>query len=236
MCRADHGSGDMALVPTVVTSETETMSSGFVVVKPLGSLILDQEFTKPHAVQLLLLLQAIHRAGLCHRDVRPDNVVFVDDGVSSAASVMRHVMLIDWAFACTLGANEQYNGTLHFASSAVLDHLSRDPTALYASTRGDDLHAWARTCAALSHPKLHCALCLEFNSTPPIAASLYTDLKAFWAANLQHEHWAALAAEIDVVASSASDSAVDYSSLIPLIPVPNPVWHRRYADLAVQPE
>jgi serine/threonine protein kinase len=224
----------MALVPTVVTSETETISSGFVVVKPLGSVILDQEFTKPHAVQLLLLLQAIHRAGLCHRDVRPDNVVFVDDGVSAAFSVTRHVMLIDWAFACTLGVAEKYNGTLHFASSAVLDHLSCAPCAPYASTRGDDLHAWARTCAALSHPKLHNALCCEFNSTLPIAANLYMDLKAFWDANLQHEHWTALVSQIDVVASSATGTAIDYLSLIPLIPVPNPVCHRRYAEDVVR--
>ncbi len=103
-------------------------------------------------VQLLNTLMALHSAGYVHRDIRPDNLLFVPDQDDSERY---RLMLIDWAYGCRRNSLEQYNGATHFVSpdSDVARHL--DARQVYGAAKvfrfiaGDDLYSWLLVCVWL---------------------------------------------------------------------------------------
>jgi serine/threonine protein kinase len=105
--------------------------------------------------QLLHTLQVLHNAGRVHRDIRPDNLVFVKDSHNPATL---RLLVIDWAYSCPRNSEELYNGATHFVSPAVAKHLlDRQLSAAcrtFVFTAGDDLYSWLLVCVwmhALHH-------------------------------------------------------------------------------------
>ena len=68
--------------------------------------------------ELLDLLEALHACGICHRDVRPSNLVVVVSGGEE------YPVLIDWTSAAERGTSVPYVGTVHYASKDVLERLA----------------------------------------------------------------------------------------------------------------
>jgi hypothetical protein len=64
-------------------------------------------------VKLVQCLHSVHKAGLCHRDVRPENVVVAEGDVC----------LIDWASASPSNEECAFIGTLRYAPQSILECL-----------------------------------------------------------------------------------------------------------------
>jgi hypothetical protein len=64
-------------------------------------------------VKLLQCLHSLHKVGLCHRDVRPENVVVAGGDVC----------LIDWASASPSNEECEFIGTLCYAPQSILEIL-----------------------------------------------------------------------------------------------------------------
>jgi hypothetical protein len=64
-------------------------------------------------IKLVQCLHSLHKAGLCHRDVRPENVVVAGGDVC----------LIDWASASPSYDECEFSGTPHYAPQSILEIL-----------------------------------------------------------------------------------------------------------------
>jgi hypothetical protein len=76
-------------------------------------------------------LGKLHRLGLVHRDVRPDNLVYVPDETSIK------LVLIDWSSSVYKDIETSFEGTVRYASDDVLQRLIRKKKITY--TAKDDL-------------------------------------------------------------------------------------------------
>ena len=69
-------------------------------------------------------LQKVHEAGWCHRDVRPANMAYLQNGSSITGD--SEVILFDWASAVQIGQEAHFVGTVHYAAKEVLEALYRE--------------------------------------------------------------------------------------------------------------
>lgn len=97
--------------------------------------------------QLLACLKQVHKAGVVHRDVRPDNVMM--DSTSTA-------VLNDWGCSSEIGKLVPFQGTCRYASEEVL--VAAMHSAPRAPQPKDDLHALVRTVLALNDPSIRTSL------------------------------------------------------------------------------
>ena len=86
---------------------------GMLLMEPVASHF-DRNLRAPHIEQMITALEEIHRIGLVHRDVRPENILRVSDS---------EVLVNDCGYATRFGELVQYRGTFHFASDNVLTSL-----------------------------------------------------------------------------------------------------------------
>jgi serine/threonine protein kinase len=77
----------------------------FLAVSPIGSPILPvmggDHTNGTHWATLVRVLQAAHRAGIAHRDVKPDNIFLHGDSI----------VLNDWGSSCVIGQSIRFAGT-----------------------------------------------------------------------------------------------------------------------------
>jgi serine/threonine protein kinase len=104
-----------------------------------------QELSKAQASDLIDCLQGAHKAGVVHRDVRPDNIM---------EDMYGNVRLIDWGFASFVleNINVPLRGTFRYASEEVLNH------AILKSYRvprvKDDVHSVLRVILSSLQPRI----------------------------------------------------------------------------------
>ena len=162
------------------------------------------------SLQVLRLLCAIHRAGLRHRDIRPENLMLYKD----------RVMVIDWLFAVSGGDSEvEYRGASHFVTDGLAT-LIADATATkrpfsYVFTKLDDLEWWLRVCIAMSNPAVRNFLRRVVGQ----ADSVQSVVRMWQAVLTRSPLWASLRAKMTELASVA-DEHVDYAALESMLPVP----------------
>lgn len=97
--------------------------------------------TASHIERLLSILFYAHKAGIIHRDVRPDNIRIQKEQGTSI------VWLLDWGFATTKGvANTAYSGTSTYASTRLIE----TGWANYTPAPEDDLESLIMVAVALS--------------------------------------------------------------------------------------
>ncbi|KAG2393587.1 hypothetical protein C9374_007118 [Naegleria lovaniensis] len=69
--------------------------------------------TKQECLDLIDLLQKVHSRGICHRDIRPENIMKNgNDG---------KLIFIDWGFACKADEMTQFAGTVSFCADEYLE-------------------------------------------------------------------------------------------------------------------
>lgn len=73
------------------------------------------KLTDEHYRQLWIKLNAIHRAGIAHRDIRSDNIVVHND----------EAYFVDFGCSCKLGVIKAMSGSIATASQRILHLLSR---------------------------------------------------------------------------------------------------------------
>ena len=110
-------------VPTFLKSSGESIAMNPVAKRN------NRQLTGFHFLQILFTLQEVNKLKYVHRDIRPDNILFLNDKAT--------VFLCDWGFAVDEGVRT-YGGTIHFASKSVLDQLRKNPISV-RSTFADDL-------------------------------------------------------------------------------------------------
>ena len=84
--------------------------------------------------QLASALDAIHALGICHRDVKPENVI-VRDIVRSDGSPQEEAVLIDFSIAIVKDANETLHGLSRAAGS--FDYMAPEQAVGYAEPSSD---------------------------------------------------------------------------------------------------
>lgn len=147
-----------------------------------GVLFFGEEYTHVDSLDreklcgLVDCLHAAHKAGVVHRDLRPDNIMQDCEG---------RTILIDWGFAhrkMPAGTIPEFRGTFRYASEEVLaSAVSGEPREPQPK---DDMASLARVVLSMSSPSLQDALA-EMQATD------LTAVQSFWAekrkANPGHE-------------------------------------------------
>eukprot|EP01124_Arcella_intermedia_P032783 TRINITY_DN7706_c1_g1_i1.p1 TRINITY_DN7706_c1_g1~~TRINITY_DN7706_c1_g1_i1.p1 ORF type:complete len:543 (+),score=88.42 TRINITY_DN7706_c1_g1_i1:50-1678(+) len=80
----------------------------FLVMTPCGENFI--KFSRNSIQDLIQTLQIIHQNGFIHRDIRPSNLIQVNEDV----------YLIDWGFACKIGDKVKFVGKLEYAAKDIL--------------------------------------------------------------------------------------------------------------------
>jgi serine/threonine-protein kinase len=83
--------------------------------------------------QLAGALDAIHALGICHRDVKPENVIIRNEG--SPTSANEAAVLIDFSIAIVKDANETLHGLSRAAGS--FDYMAPEQAVGYAQPSSD---------------------------------------------------------------------------------------------------
>jgi tRNA A-37 threonylcarbamoyl transferase component Bud32 len=101
--------------------------------------VLDAGPLPPHRTarlvrQLASALDAIHALGICHRDVKPENVI-VRDIVRNGGSPEEEAVLIDFSIAIVKDANETLHGLSRAAGS--FDYMAPEQAVGYAEPSSD---------------------------------------------------------------------------------------------------
>ncbi|CAG8808343.1 2530_t:CDS:1, partial [Gigaspora rosea] len=128
-------------VPTYIAHDNNS-----IIIRPVCKQIgkqIGNQFQVFHAQQLLHLLKRIHRLGIYHRDVRPENILLNTKD--------NELILADWGSAIQYSRNTgavEYEGTILFASPDILSNNFD----LYIPKASDDLHSFIRTIYILHNP------------------------------------------------------------------------------------
>lgn len=145
-------------VPTYVT-DFFTNNEYMLVVTPVGQPVVPSQNGErtvgSDLANIVSVLRNAHSLGICHRDVKPDNIFIIDTDT-------RYVILNDWGSACLTEEKVLWQGTIGFA-----DPCSEDPSE-YVPSFAADLRALIRS-----------AYVMWFNEFPP---SDPKEVENFWAA------------------------------------------------------
>jgi serine/threonine protein kinase len=121
----------------------------FLVMKPVGKPVLAKLaetrhlLTKNFVHKFIQAVKHVHDAGIIHRDIRPENIVVLENG---------DPMLIDFGFAVSAPFSPiSYAGTLTFASARILELRKQDETAKITPEYTDDLESVFKVCYFLKH-------------------------------------------------------------------------------------
>eukprot|EP00742_Colponemidia_sp_Colp-10_P005426 GILJ01005798.1.p1 GENE.GILJ01005798.1~~GILJ01005798.1.p1 ORF type:complete len:573 (-),score=71.94 GILJ01005798.1:158-1852(-) len=142
----------------------------------------------PIMTQLVETIKVCHQVGVCHRDLRPDNIITAGN----------NLLLIDFNYAVRNSDQNRdiYYGTLRFASDGVLEML-KTGKRLYNFQPADDLHSIVRACWAFLFQEGHSDL-MKKND--------FAEYQAFWREALQVGVWKEMetaAAQCDYVRLSS---------------------------------
>ena len=163
--------------------------------------------------QVLRLLCAIHRAGMRHRDIRPDNLMLYDDDI----------VVIDWLFAVTGGdVAIEYRGSKHFVTEALAASIAiaEDSEAPFSHTftKLDDLQSWLRTCIVLSNQWV------RSDAYRSIQYDTVRHVARLWREAIDgHPLWKAVH-ETMIRLASVPDDEVDYRELEAMLPLPSSMF------------
>lgn len=125
---------------------------------------------------LIDTLQQLHARGLCHRDVRPTNIVVLQD---------ERPVLIDWVSVATIGTEtSEYVGTVHYAAEEVLNVLvdgdAPTPAASY------DLESLVYSVYSLSREVTSLPLATKIEKYPRRPeADFYAAVRTAWQQEVQ---------------------------------------------------
>ncbi|CAG8577113.1 8462_t:CDS:2, partial [Scutellospora calospora] len=129
--------GNFPNVPTYIAHDDNS-----IIIRPVCERF-GNRFQVSHALQLLQLLVLIHREQICHRDVRPENILLDNDN--------NRLVLVDWGSAIRITNHNQiytYEGTTTFASPNILE----ENFGPYVPSVSDDLHSFVCTMYILRNP------------------------------------------------------------------------------------
>jgi len=104
-------------IPTIITSDTHSIT--FPVYKPIG---FDEMLSKNNMLALVDLLRKIHEKNICHRDLRPENILLDND---------QNVVLIDWGYAVGSLPTTKFAGTASFCAEKYASNWLLDYDATY---------------------------------------------------------------------------------------------------------
>jgi hypothetical protein len=117
-------------VPTLHGIDTDKLA---MLASPLGFTVNDLQSSTAAWIlgsMFVKCLQKVHEAGWCHRDVRPGNMAYLQNGMSVTGD--SEVILFDWASASEIGCATPFVGTVHYAAKEVLEALINDDSQVPA--------------------------------------------------------------------------------------------------------
>jgi hypothetical protein len=166
--RADHEAAMLRKLqavhsPLFPTLARHTTGAGQIAMQPVAERFQPGRFLRCHAFALVDAVEAMHKAGVRHRDIWP-------------ANIMRRggsVLLIDFAYATMHRSAEIYEGTVRFAGDAVLQHLECGQTS-FKFKCADDWASVARALYVFAHPVAEHHLVHHFTNED------YARLRQFW--------------------------------------------------------
>ncbi|RIB14998.1 kinase-like domain-containing protein [Gigaspora rosea] len=122
--------GNFSNIPTYIAYDDNS-----IIIYPVCERFGDK-FQVSHALQLLQLLELIHKEQIYHQDVRPENILLDSDN--------NRLVLVDWGSAIRITDRRKrytYEGTIMFASPNIL----RGNFGSYVPSASNDLHSFVRT-------------------------------------------------------------------------------------------
>lgn len=161
-------------IPNVPTLLKVSQDGHSILASPVGK---DSYYWQGHGIvwkiglSLLVTLEHLHAKQLCHRDVRPDNIIVLENEMP---------LLIDWVSMATIGEEaDDYVGTTHYASVEVLDSLI-DGVAPTPSAK-HDLESLVYSIYSLSREPTNYPQAIEIEKNPsrPLA-DFYAAVRTAW--------------------------------------------------------
>ena len=145
---------NLANIPVIQTS-VQLMDGSFgLVVSPIGVPILPAplgvRITPSMFITLLEVLESVHRIGIIHRDVKPENILLVGSN---------EIMLNDWGSAVEINLSCSYQGTPVYGEKNQGTHMP---------TRALDLCCLVKSAFTIKHQQF-----------PPSDLS-WEDIQAYW--------------------------------------------------------
>lgn len=165
---------DIKGIPKIVMSDAPSVLLLTPVAKQFNLVQLCKNQMYNHVGELVGTLECAHKRGIVNRDIRTANILIAED----------QFIIVDWGFATSANELDKYAGTIHFASSRVLEILKKGHY-IFAFEPSDDLVSLVRTLYAFSR--------LNGMRVQSLLSDLsnddYAEIQKFWETELSNSSW-----------------------------------------------